>query len=276
MEQTAPPERVSPDSHREGTASQYTAAYRIKLWWWRLARYRWLPYVAPLALFMLLTGLEPTAETPGGRLLGMTIAYHAYPVVYSLKLLVVTAAMAASVSTYRRFPFRVTWLGAAVGLGGGCLWIGLTALEFEASLLPALGLGWLVESGARSGFNPFVELAGRPLAAWGFLGIRLLGLVLIVPVIEEFFLRGFVMRFVVAERWWRVPFGRVTVAAAIAGTAIPVLAHPGEMVAAAVWFSLVTWLMVRTRSLWDCVLAHALTNAVLGAYVLASAQWHLV
>jgi hypothetical protein len=30
--------------------------------------------------------------------------------------------------------------------------------------------------------------------------------------------------------------------------------------AAAVWLSLDTWLMVRTRKIWDCVAAHAVTN----------------
>jgi hypothetical protein len=52
--------------------------------------------------------------------------------------------------------------------------------------------------------------------------------------------------------------------------------HPGEFIAALVWFTLVTWLMVRTRNIWDCVVAHALTNLLLGCYVLATGKWYFM
>jgi CAAX prenyl protease-like protein len=100
------------------------------------------------------------------------------------------------------------------------------------------------------------------------------GLVLIVPVIEEFFLRGFLMRYVVNDAWWEVPFGQVNRAAIVVGTLFPVLYHP-EKLAALVWFSLVTWLMVRTRNIWDCIAAHAITNLMLGVYVVTQGEWRL-
>jgi membrane protease YdiL (CAAX protease family) len=59
------------------------------------------------------------------------------------------------------------------------------------------------------------------------------------------------------------------------GTAVPMLMHPGELLAAFVWFSLVTWLMVRTKNIWDCVAAHAVTNLLLGIYVVTQHQWQL-
>jgi CAAX prenyl protease-like protein len=33
------------------------------------------------------------------------------------------------------------------------------------------------------------------------------------------------------------------------------------------------WWMVRTKSLGDCILAHAVTNGVLSAYVMLTGQW---
>jgi hypothetical protein len=51
--------------------------------------------------------------------------------------------------------------------------------------------------------------------------------------------------------------------------------HPAELLAALVWFSLITWLMVRTKNIWDCVAAHAVTNLLLGMYVVARGAWHL-
>ena len=68
--------------------------------------------------------------------------------------------------------------------------------------------------------------------------------------------------------WWQVPFGKVNSLAVVLGTAIPMLAHPAKLLAAAVWFSLITWLMVRTRNIWDCVAAHALTNMVLNVVIM--------
>ena len=136
-------------------------------------------------------------------------------------------------------------------------------------------MGGILGSGDRAAFNPFVQFAERPFWAWTFLAIRFFGLALIVPVIEEFFLRGFVMRFVVERDWWEVPFGKVNRLAIVLGTLVPVLSHP-EMIAAAVWFSLVTWLMLRTRNIWDCVAAHAVTNFLLGVYVVVSGDWWLM
>jgi membrane protease YdiL (CAAX protease family) len=83
------------------------------------------------------------------------------------------------------------------------------------------------------------------------------------------------MRFVVREDWWAVPFGQVTRLAAVVGTAVPMMMHPAELLAALVWFSLVTWLMIRTKNIWDCVAAHATTNLLLGIYVVTQHQWQL-
>ena len=33
------------------------------------------------------------------------------------------------------------------------------------------------------------------------------------------------------------------------------------------------WLMIRTRSIGDCILAHAITNAILSAFVIATGRW---
>ena len=39
---------------------------------------------------------------------------------------------------------------------------------------------------------------------------------------------------------------------------------------------MVTWLMVRTRNIWDCVVAHAITNLLLGIYVVSTGEWQLM
>jgi len=242
-----------------------------------LAKHRWLIYILPLAVFMLVGTLEPKppgdAETAGW----LAIPYAYYPLVYTLKLGLALAAMAFVLPGYRQFPLRVHPLAVLVGVVGIVVWVGLCKLDLEQKCLGPLGLGWLVDLGVRSAYNPFEQLAGHPAWwAWGFLAVRFFGLVAVVAVIEEFFLRGFVMRFVMEADWWTVPFGKVNRTAVLAGVLVPMLMHPAELLAAAAWFSLVTWLMVRTRNIWDCVAAHAVTNLLLGIYVVASGQWQLM
>ena len=246
-----------------------------------LDRYRWLAFLLPFLVFMLVGSLEPASpKEPGGKAIGLSIPYSAYPWVYAVKIALTVAAVIAVLPGYRAFPLRVSPLAIVVGIVGGAAWIGLWWLDFHHihPTLSRVGLGWLVGAGERPAYNPFEQLAAHPAWAWGFLAVRFFGLVAVVPVIEEFFLRGFVMRLPVDGDWWQVPFGKVNSLAVVLGTAVPMLAHPAELLAAAVWFSLITWLMVRTRNIWDCVAAHALTNLVMGLYVviMGGEAWHMM
>jgi len=245
-----------------------------------LQRQPWLVFVLPFAVYMVVGSFEPTPETPGGQSIGLSIPYVYYPAVYGAKIGLTLLAMLAVLPGYRAFPLRVRPLSLVVGVVGVVVWVGLCRLDLEhrflQPMLEGIGLDWLIGSGTRSAFNPFEQYPGQPAWAWGFLALRLLGLAAVVPVIEELFLRGFVMRFVTDPNWPELPIGQVSRAAIVVGTLLPMLMHPGELLAAAVWFSMVTWLMLKTRSLWDCVAAHMTTNLLLGLYVLLSGDWRLM
>ncbi len=116
-------------------------------------------------------------------------------------------------------------------------------------------------------------MGATPLG-YAFLAVRFIGLAVVVPIIEEMFLRGFLMRFMTSENWWTLPLGAVSRNAIYAGTLYGMLTHPAELLAAAAWFSLVTWLMLRTKNVWDCVIAHAMTNLLLGVWVVTTGEWH--
>ncbi|MFH1919915.1 MAG: CAAX prenyl protease-related protein [Planctomycetota bacterium] len=242
-----------------------------------LRRHRWLTFVLPMAVFMLVGSLEPKPPTPGAPDGWLAIPYQYYPIVYTLKIALTVAAILFVLPGYREFPFRVSPLAVLVGALGVVIWVGTCSLGLEQRLLTPLGLGRFLGLGARSAFDPFVELRIYPAAwAWGFLAVRFLGLVAVVAVIEEFFLRGFLMRFVLQADWWEVPFGKVNAISVIVATVVPMFMHPAELFAALLWFSLVTWLMVKTKNIWDCVAAHAVTNLLLGVYVVSSGQWQLM
>jgi CAAX prenyl protease-like protein len=237
-----------------------------------LEKHPWLIFLLPMAVYSIAGSIEPSRDGPGGKLLGLAIPYSAYPLLYTLKIALTLVAMALVLPGYRQFRRPPSWLAVLVGAVGVGVWVGLCCLSDGLGLTPLLD-HWL-NFQPRPGFNPLLQLAATPAWAWTFLAIRFFGLVVVVPVMEEFFLRGFLMRLVVDNDWWKVPFGKVNAAAVAVSIVVPVLTHqPGEYLAAAAWFGMVTWLMVRTRNPWDCVLAHAFTNLLLGVYVMTGPEW---
>jgi uncharacterized protein len=257
-----------------GSTTDSSAASPPSGWKAALQQNRWAVFLLPFLVYMLSGVLDPTPDHPGGQWLGLAIPYSAYPLLYTLKIALTLAAIVLVLPGYREFPLRVSPLAIIFGASGVVVWVALATLGWEKLILDAVAPEWLRNMiSERPAFDPFQQIAD-PRWAWAFLVVRFIGLALVVPFVEEAFLRGFAMRFVMAADWWKVPFGKVTPAAVAVGTILPMLSHP-ELLAAAVWFSMITWLMVRTRNFWDCVVAHAVTNLLLGIYVVWQGAWTL-
>jgi CAAX prenyl protease-like protein len=259
----------SDDLPPKGKSGANSASFsgRVQL----LANHPWVAFVLPLAIFMAVGCFEPKPPTgDAANATSWELPYSAYPWVYTLKVALTSAALVWVWPAVAALPRRVTPWSIIVGVVGVVLWVGLWKLQLEKKLLEPLGLGKLLDFGVRSAYNPLVELKSQPALAYAFLAVRLFGLAVVIAMAEELFLRAFLMRFVIRHDWWTVPFGDVT------RLAVPMLMHPAELLAAGVWFSLVTWLMMKTRSLGDCILAHATTNLLLGCYVLYSGEWTLL
>jgi len=98
--------------------------------------------------------------------------------------------------------------------------------------------------------------------------------VIAVPILEELFWRGWLMRWMVdPKNFERVPLGAFA-PAAFWLTAILFASEHGSFwdvgLAAGIVYN---WWMIRTRNLWDCILAHAVTNGLLAAWVIGAGQW---
>jgi CAAX prenyl protease-like protein len=204
------------------------------------------------------------------------MSYDMYPIVYTWKIGLTILAMLLVLPGYLAFPFRIHGVALIVGIVGAVVWIGLFQLHLEKRLLEPLGLGGFLNFVRRPGFNPLAEIKDNPQWAYGFLAIRFFGLVIVISIVEEFFLRGFLMRYVMDIDWHLIPFAVVNRLALITGTVFPMLMHPGELFAAAIWFSMVTWLMLRTKSIWDCIIAHAVTNLLMGVWVVWQNDWEMM
>ena len=227
----------------------------------------WEACVVPFVVFLAVGLLEPTRSGDGlAGVLG--IPFTAYPFIYSLRIVATLLAVARSWTPIRRWLGRPTWWPPLVGLALVVPWIVLASMQREA--------GWAGAVGGRAALNPFADLAAGPGGIWAFSAIRAIGLIAVVPLIEELFLRGFLMRSVIREDFWTVPFGMLTFQAVGACVFYAAASHPSECVAAVGWFAVVTGIAAATRRPIDTILAHAMTNLALGAYVLLTANWWLL
>ena len=212
----------------------------------------WLPYAAPMVLFLMLTALEGY------------LPLALYPFVYGIKALLVLIALLICARAWKgelRWDGKAVALGILVGLLGLWLWLKLDALQ------PA---GWSL--GKRTAYNPFQEIA-NPTLRYSFLTVRFVGLALLVPVMEEVFWRSFLLRFATdQDKWKELPLGQFSLAAFGIVAVLFAVAHP-EWLAAIGYAALMAGLLRHTKSLLACVVAHGVTNAALGVYVLLTGNW---
>lgn len=107
----------------------------------------------------------------------------------------------------------------------------------------------------------------------GVLFWRTLRAVIIVPIVEELFWRGWLMRWLVSPDFRKIRLGTYT-PMAFWITAILFASEHGPY-----WdVGLITGIiynlwMIRSKSIVDCIIMHAVTNGILSAYVIYTAQW---
>ncbi|HEX9997290.1 MAG TPA: CAAX prenyl protease-related protein [Abditibacterium sp.] len=215
----------------------------------KFASWLWLPYVAPIVLFLALSDIE-------GR-----IARQFYPSFYAFKVVLVSLALWHFRAIWReiRWDKRVIMPAVGVGILVFAAWIGID----KAIPYPHLG--------ARTGFNPFAAIE-NPTAQFLFLAVRFFGLVLMVPLMEELFWRSFLLRYLTQPDFEKLPIGAFswTSFALVAGAFG--LGHSEWLPAimAAIAYGL---LLRATKSLLACIIAHSVTNLCLGIYVLSTGDW---
>lgn len=211
--------------------------------------------VLPFALFMGLLALRGAAPADGSW--GFDPRW-----LYALTVVAVGGVLAwawreyGELSGQNRPAAREAGLAVAVGLAVFVLWIHLDA-------------PWMRLGEPAAGFTP-LGADGRidPLLA----AFRLAGAALLVPVMEELFWRGFLMRWLQHPTFEGVDPRAVGLRAVVASTFVFVLAHT-LWLAAAIAGLAYAWLYIRTGRLWVAVIAHAVTNAALGVWVLATGNW---
>jgi len=130
-----------------------------------------------------------------------------------------------------------------------------------------LDLPWMT-IGSAPGYDP---RTGGDID-WLLVTIRIAGAALIVPVMEELFWRSFLMRWVEHVNFKLVDPARVGVKAFVIPCVLFGFEHNlwlAGIVAGAAYSAL----YMRHRNLWSPILAHAVTNGLLGFWVVHTGGW---
>jgi uncharacterized protein len=180
---------------------------------------------------------------------------------YAAKIVAVIAALLYFLNHYSELakrPPKVDFLYASVsGLIVFIVWI----FPYPA---------WLMAQACVVGINPVLGLSNLEAIIW--LSTRIMGATLIVPIMEELFWRSYIMR-----RYDRIDFlsvnpETISWVAYIGSACLFALEHslwlPG------LFAGMVYGELYKTyKNLWIPIFAHAVTNGLLGVWVVLTGNW---
>ena len=214
-----------------------------------------LAYVLPMALFLALLAVNSALKSAGDSFWLRSAEYWIYP----LQALVCGLLLLWFRREYSLRP-PVHWI---FGLGTGLL-------VFVLWITPQSFLGF---SARLDGFNP-EQFAGQPALHGVTVALRFLRLAVVVPFVEEIFWRGFLLRFLMNEDFERVAFGAFSWFSFVVVTLAFGFSHNRpDWPAALLTGALYNIVAYRSKSLSTCILTHAVTNLVLGLWIMKTGQW---
>ncbi|HEV2840018.1 MAG TPA: CAAX prenyl protease-related protein [Chthoniobacterales bacterium] len=212
-------------------------------------------FTVPMAVFLALLGLNSLLQKPGGAFWRASPEYWIYPAQTILCGLLL-------IWFWREYRFQAA---NRIGFAGA-----IALLVFALWIAPQAIFGFAPRS---DGFNPEV-FSGQPAAYWGTVCFRFLRLVVVVPLVEEVFWRGFLLRYLINEKFHTVPIGAFSWLSFAVVTVGFGFAHSrADWIPAVITGALYNCVAYRTKSLSSCVLAHALTNLLLGLWIMKTRQW---
>ncbi len=208
-------------------------------------------YTAPFLVYIGLLAVQQAAGLP------LRIFYPLHTLISAASIWLVSR---------RALSLRASRLWASVALGAAVLliWIGPDAL-------PGYRHHWLFEN----------RLTGLAVSAIppdlrsdrAFLAVCFVRSALVVPILEELFWRGWLMRWLIDMDFTAVKIGTYDGLAFWATALLFASEHGPYWEVGLIAGVIYNWWAVRTKNLADCMIAHTATNALLAAYVVAAGQW---
>ncbi len=204
--------------------------------------------VAPFVIFVLLTVLQ--------GMLGEAGRYW----IYLLKTLVGAWLIWQMRPFVEEMRWKVSWEAVVVGMAVFGIWVGLDGLYPRLS---ELGAGW----------NPGKQFGEGTFLAWTCVVGRIAGSSLVVPPLEEVFYRSFLYRVMVKHDFQTMPLGQFHGLSFVVTSAIFGLMHPDRWLAGILCGLAYQWLVIRKQRLGDAMTAHAITNFLLGLWIVWKGAW---
>jgi CAAX prenyl protease-like protein len=212
-------------------------------------------YVAPMLIFIGLLLVNGVLKELGGSFWLRSSEYWVYPA----QTILCGGLLIWLRREYEFHRLRHVAFSLVIGVIVFVLWIS-----------PQQFLGF---SGRTGGFNPDL-FSNQPFVYWFTVILRFIRLAVVVPFVEEIFWRGFLLRFLIDEDFERVQFGAFSWLSFIVVTIAFGFSHSArDWVAALLTGAIYNGVAYRTKSLSSCVATHAVTNLLLGLWIMKTRQW---
>ena len=206
-------------------------------------RRTYIPYIVPFALFAVSMYTAPLFNTS---------QFFVYPI----KTILVAASLIYFWNAYKQeMKFTFSWLAVISGVVVFFIWV------LPEGLYPQIG---------HSEFNPYEQASGY--GVYFLIVFRLVGASLVVPIMEELFWRSFALRFAIRSDFKSIPLGQFSWFSFILISLLFGFEHHRWLVGIVAGM-VYAGVLYRRRNLFDPILSHAITNFLLGLYVLSTHQW---
>ena len=162
-----------------------------------------------------------------------------------------------------RAPYWLASIG--VGIAVFVIWV---APDY---LIPGYRQHWLFSNSITGKVSSSLP-EGFHMSAF-VLVFRTIRAVIIVPIVEELFWRGWLLRWLIDNDFQKVPLGTFQLSSFVITSLLFASEHGPYWEVGLIAGAIYNLWIVRTKSLGDCILAHAVTNGVLSGYVIAAGKW---
>ncbi|MBK7764886.1 MAG: CAAX prenyl protease-related protein [Sulfuritalea sp.] len=180
---------------------------------------------------------------------------------YAVQIAAVVLALAWFARGYEELRgFTLGWRDGlealAVGVVVFVLWINL---DFP----------WAMQGEPGAGFDPRTAAGDID---WTLAVLRILGAAAVVPIMEELFWRSFILRFIDKPDFMELPPASASWRALAISSVLFAVEH-FQWLAGLIAGLAYGALYMRSQTLWSPILAHAVTNLLLGLWVVATGAW---
>ncbi len=169
--------------------------------------------------------------------------------------------------------WAISWEAIFVGVGIFAIWVGISGeWTTQDSLWSKLGLVHSQITPEKI-WNPNGQFGENSALAWLMIATRILGSTFIVPPLEEVFYRSFLYRYIASQNFLSVPLGKFLPWPFLATALVFGFSH-NEWLAGIICGAAYQWLVIRKNRLGDAMTAHAITNFLLGVWIVWKHAWH--